>query len=492
MDITNENIILLISILLFVSILASKTSGKIGIPSLVLFLAVGILAGSEGIGNIEFDDPLKAQIIGIVALTLILFSGGLDTRWENIKPVTLQGVSLSTIGVFFTTLAVGIFAYFVLNFTIWEGMLLGAIVSSTDAAAVFSILRSKSIGLKNNLRPTLELESGSNDPMAYFLTISFTFLLVNPQFTLINLIPLFLTQMIFGGIAGFLMGKAMVFIINKVNLEYDGLYPVLTLSLVLFTYSATDFINGNGFLAVYVSAVILGNNDFIHKRSLMKFYDGVAWLMQIMMFLTLGLLVFPSEMVPLLGVGFVISLFLIFVARPLGVFISLLFFKIDFKDKLFISWVGLRGAVPIVFATYPLLAGVERADIIFNIVFFIVLTSVLLQGTTLSLVAKWLNLNIPESIRKKYAMELEFEDNAKNELFDVQIPFYSPAVGKSIVQLGFPQSSLIIFINRKGKYITPSGATVIEPEDKLKIMTDSEEELEKINASLGLTKTDYY
>ena len=223
----------------------------------------------------------------------------------------------------------------------------------------------------------------------------------------------------------------------------------------------------------------------------MKFYDGVAWLMQILMFLTLGLLVFPSQMVPLLGTGLIVSLFLIFVARPVGVFISLIFFKINFKDRLFLSWVGLRGAVPIVFATYPLIAGVEKADMIFNLVFFIVLTSILLQGTTLSLVAKWLNLNIPESFRKKYALELEFEDDAKNELFDVQIPPLSPAVGKSIVQLGFPKTSLIIFINRNGKYITPGGATVLEPYDKLKIMTDSEEELGKIHASLGLTKSDY-
>lgn len=486
MDITVENIILLVSVLLFISIIASKTSGKIGIPSLVLFLVIGIMAGSEGIGKIEFEDFQAAQFMGIMALTLILFSGGLDTKWESIKPITKNGISLATLGVLFTALPIGLFVYWFLDFGIWEGLLLGAIVSSTDAAAVFSILRSKSIGLKNNLRPTLELESGSNDPMAYLLTISFTYLLINPNVTIVNLISLFLMQMIFGGIAGFLMGKAMVYIINKVNLEYDGLYPVLTLSLVLFTYSATDLINGNGFLAVYVSAVVLGNHSFIHKKSLTKFYDGVAWLMQIMMFLTLGLLVFPSEMFPLIGAGLLISIFIILVARPIGVFISLAFFKVGFKDKVFLSWVGLRGAVPIVFATYPVIAGVEKADVIFNLVFFIVLTSIMLQGTTLSVVAKWLNLNIPEAIRKKYALELEFGDDAKNELFDVKIPPESPAVGKSIVQLGFPKTSLILFINRKGKYITPNGATIIESKDKLKIMTDSKEELEKINASLGL------
>src|SRR5690606_20742215 len=266
-------------------------------------------------------------------------------------------------------------------------------------AAVFSILRSKSLALKTNLRPTLELESGSNDPMAYVLTIAFLTLVVNQDQSLVSVIPLFFQQMILGGIAGFAFGRLSKIIVNSIKLDFEGLYPVLVIALMFITFSATDFVGGNGFLAIYICAVYLGNQDLIHKKTILKMFDGIAWLMQIVLFLTLGLLVFPSQVFPYMGIGLLISIFLILVARPVGVFLSLMFFKMKLRRRFYISWVGLRGAVPIVFATYPLLAGIEKANMIFNIVFFISVTSILIQGTTLSIVAKWLQVAIPEQAK---------------------------------------------------------------------------------------------
>ncbi|PTX18339.1 potassium/proton antiporter (CPA1 family) [Pontibacter mucosus] len=484
MSFTVEDILFAVAILLFLSILVSKSLGRLGIPALVLFLGVGILAGSEGLGGIYFDDVQTAQSLGTIALVLILYSGGLDTKWQSTRPVLWRGIVLSTFGVLITALLLGVFASYLLGFTLLEGLLLGSIVSSTDAAAVFSILRSRNIGLKHNLRPTLELESGSNDPMAYFLTISFTFLLTNPGTALVNLVPMFFMQMSIGALMGVAMGYIMAWVINRISLEQEGLYPALTLAMVLFTYAFTAFISGNGFLAVYTAGVILGNKNFIHKRSLTRFYDGVAWLMQILMFLTLGLLVFPSQVMPVLGVGVLISVFLIFVARPISVFVSLIFFKVSFREQIYISWVGLRGAVPILFATYPMLAGVEQAGMIFNIVFFIVLISVMLQGTTLKVVAEWLGLSEEDNAPKRLQLGEELGYNAKNELVELQLGPGASGVGKSLVQLQMPKNSLIVLIDRGGKFVTPNGATVLEPYDKLMVMIDNEEELKHVREVL--------
>lgn len=486
MTLTAENILLIGSILLLLSILASKTTGKLGVPSLIIFLCIGMLAGSDGIGGIHFDDPYLTQSLGVIALTFILFSGGLETKWESVKPVIWQGITLSTLGVLLTALSLGIFISCISDFTLTEGILIGAIVSSTDAAAVFSILRSKSIGLKGNLRPLLELESGSNDPMAYFLTIGITAVLVQKDTSFASLLPLFFRQMVIGAVAGFLFGKLMTSILNKIKLDYDGLYPVLVLALIFFTYGLTTFLNGNGFLAVYLSAITLGNANFIHKKSIMRFYDGQAWLMQIVMFLTLGLLVFPKQVLPFIGTGLVISLFLMFVARPLAVFLCLLPFRINNRERLLISWVGLRGAVPIVFATYPLIQGVDKSGIIFNIVFFIVLTSVMLQGTTIPFVAKLLYLFKPVKFKPRYPLELELSDNFKNELFELDIADHSPAIGKQILQLSFPKSSLIVLINRNDAYITPGGSTTILKGDKLLIMSDNKLDKEVISRKINL------
>jgi len=485
MNLTIGNVLLVGSLLLFVSVVIGKTSYKFGVPTLLLFLTIGMLAGSEGIGGIHFDSPEIAQFIGIVSLNFILFAGGLDTNWTSVKPVLREGLVLSTLGVLLTAVSLGLFVWFITDFTIYESMLLGSIVSSTDAAAVFSILRSKSLALKANLRPTLELEAGSNDPMAYVLTIAFLTLVINQDQSIVSIIPLFLKQMIFGGMAGLAFGRLSKFIINKIELDYEGLYSVLVIALMFITFSATDFVGGNGFLAIYICAVYLGNQDLIHKKTILKMYDGLAWLMQIVLFLTLGLLVFPSQVFPYIGIGLLISLFLVVVSRPLSVFASLIFFKMKLRKRFYISWVGLRGAVPIVFATYPLLAGIEKADMIFNIVFFISVTSVLIQGTTLPIVAKWLNVTIPEKIKPVSEIEKFISDNPKSTLqeFEIVPDFYS--VNKRIVDLNFPKSAFIILIKRNGEYIRPGGSTVIEARDTLMVLADKQEDFTNVTSCLS-------
>ncbi len=489
MNITIENIILIGSVLLLISILVGKTSYRFGIPTLLLFLTIGMLAGSDGIGGIYFDNPRIAQFIGVVSLNFILFSGGLDTSWQSVKPVLREGIALSTVGVLLTAVGLGYFVYLVTDFGLYESLLLGAIVSSTDAAAVFSILRGKNLALKKNLRPTLELESGSNDPMAYVLTIAFLTLVQYPDKNILSVLPMFFMQMIIGGGAGFLFGKLSKIIINRIRLDFEGLYPVLTIALMFITFSATDVIGGNGFLAIYICSVYLGNQNLIHKKTIMRMFDGLAWLMEIVLFLTLGLLVFPTQIVPYMGIGLLISLFLIFVARPLAVFISLVPFKMKLRRRFYISWVGLRGAVPIVFATYPLLAGIEKANIIFNIVFFVSLTSVLIQGTTLSIVAKWLHVGLPESAKPLSPTDELLSEHPKAIMKEITISESCPATGVKIVNLNFPKKAIIAMIERDGNYITPNGLTVIEANDKLVVLTDKPEILDKVYASLSLSKT---
>jgi len=484
MNLTIENILLVGSLLLLISIFAGKTSYKFGVPTLLLFLGIGMLAGSDGIGGIRFDDPKLAQFIGIVSLNFILFSGGLDTNWKAVKPILREGIALSTLGVLLTAVSLGTFVYFVTDFTIYESLLLGSIVSSTDAAAVFSILRSKSLALRTNLRPTLELESGSNDPMAYVLTLAFLSLVINQDKSFLSIIPLFLQQMIFGGILGIAFGVASKYIINKIKLDFEGLYPVLVIALMFITFSATDFVGGNGFLSIYICAVYLGNQDLIHKKTILKMFDGLAWLMQIVLFLTLGLLVFPSEIIPYMGIGLLISIFLILVARPIGVFISLLFFKMKMKRRFYISWVGLRGAVPIVFATYPLLAGIDKAHMIFNIVFFISVTSILIQGTTLSIVAKWLGVGLPETQKKFTDTDLLLTENPKAEMKELIISKECFAVDKKIIELGFPKNAIIAMIKRGESYIIPNGLTTVEANDTLIVLADRPEVFDEVHKTL--------
>lgn len=470
-----EQIFVGVAAILVLSVIASKASEKYGIPALLLFLFLGMLAGSEGPGGVEFDDPWLAQALGVAALAFILFAGGMDTRWQEVRCVAGRAFALSTVGVAVTSAVIGIAAAYGLGFSPLEGLLLGSIISSTDAAAVFSVLRSRNIGLSDRVKNLLEFESGSNDPMAVFLTIAFISLLTQQTNPLALIVKIFFMQMALGAVLGFLLGWALVWVINHIGLETEGLYPVLTLSSALLIYGAIAFVGGNGFLGIYIAGLILGHNNFVHKKSLLRFHDAVAWLMQIVMFLILGLQVFPSQLVPVIGTGLLLSAILMLAARPIAVFVCLVASSFTLKEKLLIAWVGLRGAVPIILATFPLLAGIPNAGNIFNLVFFIVLTSVLLQGTSIPLVVQWLGLAERQLHRARHP--LEFEEGAggmDTTLMDFIVPYNSKATGKPLLELGLPQGSVIALISRNDKYIVPTGTTVLEPGDVLLILLNKD------------------
>lgn len=429
-----------------------------------------MLSGSEGIGGIYFDDPWTAQFLGSVALAYILFSGGLDTRWSDVKKVVKPAITLATLGVLITALLLGYFVHLTLKIPILESLLLGAIVSSTDAAAVFSILRNRAVRLQGEIEPLLEFESGSNDPMAVLLTIGLTGMITNGNQSAFELIPFFVIQMSLGVAIGLLSGRFFAWLINRMNLKIEGLYTVFTIAIVLLIYGFTNTLNGNGFLAVYLAGLVLGNKNFIHKRTLRKFHDGLAWLMQILMFLTLGLLVFPSEIVPVTGIGLLISVFLILVARPVSVMISLIKTDFNFKEKLMISWVGLRGAVPIILATFPLLAGVRNADLIFNIVFFVVITSSLIQGTTLSIMSKWLQVQNPLPVRSTRTLPQDIELTSDGALNIFEVHCGAGACGQKIMDLDIPEEVLIVLIERDQAYIIPRGDMTVQEGDRLHVL----------------------
>lgn len=479
-----EHILLIGALLLIISILASKAFGRFGVPGLLLFLTIGMLAGSEGIIGIEFDNLWLAQSVGIVALIFILFSGGLDTSFQSIRNVLSPGILLASISVLLTALLVGAFTFYIFKLSWLEAFLLGAIVSSTDAAAVFSVLRGMRINLKERLQALLELESGSNDPMAVFLTVGLIGLIQAPEAQNFDLIIMFFQQMAIGALAGYGLGRLSVLFVNKLKLEYEGLYPVLMIAIVLLSYGGTTSIGGNGFLAVYILGLILGNSPLLHKQSLTEFHDSIAWLMQICVFLTLGLLVFPSQLIPVAAPGLLISAFLILIARPLSVFAVLPFFEFRMKDNLLVSWVGLRGAVPIILAIFPLLAGLPRADEIFHLVFFIVLTSILIQGPSIPFVAKRLKVTAPYKRKDRSPIQFRKTHAIRSELVDIEVPTDSPVIGKPLIELGFPENFLVVLVNRQGEYFPASGRTSFEAGDQLLALADhkAKKEIQKIIA----------
>ncbi len=454
MVISPENILLVGAILLFLSVLVGKTGAKFGVPALLLFLGVGMLAGSDGFG-IYFDSPQIAQFIGTVALCIILFSGGMDTHYREIKPILAPGVTLATLGVLMTTIITGLFIYSLSdllpgNFQLGllESMLLAAVMSSTDSASVFSILRSKGISLKERLRPTLELESGSNDPMAYMLTILLIQVIEIGVIDWPHSIVLLFMQLSIGAAAGFALGYAIVWIINRINVPNESLYPVLLFSCVFFVFAFTNLLQGNGYLAVYIAGLVVGNRKLVHKRSLTTFFDGFTWLFQIVMFLTLGLLVNPSELPAVAGVGLLVAIFMIVVSRPISVFACLLpFRRFTTRARVYISWVGLRGAVPIIFATYPLMsAEIPNARMIFNIVFFVTIVSLLVQGTTVSAMARWLGL-VGKS-EEKEIFNVALPDEIKSAMSEIELTDEALSGGNKLMNLSLPDNTLVVMVKR--------------------------------------------
>lgn len=496
MSVQIEVFLLVLSILFFFSIMvAGKASSKYGVPALLLFLGVGMLSGSSGFG-VEFENVYIAQNIGTIALCIILFSGGLDTSFSEIRPIIKQGVVLATLGVSLTAFTTGIVIWWILGMTkesanvgILTSLLLASTMASTDSASVFSILRSKGLHLKNNLRPMLELESGSNDPMAYVLVIALIDIIkLNSEPNYMQIALTLLLQLIIGAILGYLLGKLSVKIINRINCGNDSLYPILVFTFCIFIYSATYFAKGNGFLAVYVGGLVIGNSKFVHKRISLNFFDGLAWLFQLIMFLMLGLLVNPHELVPIIIPGLLISFLMIFFTRPLSVFICLLpFRKMPIKDKAYVSWVGLRGAVPIIFAIFPLVADVPHARLIFNIVFFSTLVSLVVQGTSLPFIARWLKLaDTPIKVKKLQTFDVDFSDEIKSVTTELEI---TPAIlskGIQIMDIPFPEKALVVLVMRGDSYFVPTGKTILQEKDKILIIADNKEVIEETYRNLDI------
>ena len=486
---TSENVIFMGSILIFCSTLITKAGGRFGMPTLLLFLVAGMLFGCDGLG-IHFDNVRQAQFVGMVALCVILFTGGLETKIADIKPVLGPGLTLSTLGVLLTTALTGGFIYLM---SLWDTIpfelplitcfLLAATMSSTDSATVFNILRGKSINLKGDLQPMLELESGSNDPMAYILTIVLIQLALSvgdngaatlePAQLIVDSLTVLVQQFAAGSMIGACAGYATVWVMKKVHLNNIPLYSIMLMSIVFFTFSLTNMLEGNGYLAVYIVGIIVGNEKMNDRRQVVAFFDGMTWIVQIGMFLILGLLVDPSEMWKTALAAMLIGIFMMVVARPLSVMLSLLpFTHIPIRAKLLVSWVGLRGAVPIIFAIYPVVEHVPGSDVIFNIVFFITLLSLVLQGGTLVKTAKVLGLLLPASGKKHFDVELPEEAGEQKEI-EVTRELLEEK-GNTIASLAFPHGVLVVLVKRGDGYLVPNGAMELKEGDYLLTIASSE------------------
>ncbi|MDR1731938.1 MAG: potassium/proton antiporter [Synergistaceae bacterium] len=474
---THLNPYLVVGILFFSSLIAGRISEKTKIPALLLFLAVAMLAGADGPGGLVFNDAQSANTVGALALAFILFSGGFDTRWQEIRPVVPLGLVLSTVGVLLTALIMACFLWQFLGFSFADGLLVGSIVSSTDAAAVFTILRTQKCGLKGTLKPLLEFESGSNDPMAIFLTAATLQWIIEPNVPILLMLKNFMLQMFLGALVGFALGHAICHLVQRMRMENEALYPVLGISIVLVTFGLADAIGGNGYLAVYICGMIMANGDYLYKRTLSKFHEGFAWLMQISMFLVLGLLVRPEHLLTkdVLLRGFLIAFGLMFIARPAAVLVSLIKSGFNLREKLFVGWTGLRGAVPIILATYPLLANYPHASRIFNLVFFVVLTSVLIQGKTLTTVAQLLGVDAPLRLPPRYPLEFtKTPESGLDETREVDLLPESRAVGHRVHELNVPEGVTILLIHRGESFLIPKGHTLLEAGDTLLIFGDKE------------------
>lgn len=481
MLLTTENIILIGALLLLVSVFAGKVAYRFGAPALLLFLGVGMLFGLR---IISFNSAPIAQFVGTVALSVILFSGGMDTRFRAIRPVIGPGVLLATVGVALTALIVAGFVYVAAPWCNAEmsfllALLFAATMSSTDSASVFSILRSRRQGLCENLKPLLELESGSNDPTAYILTVLLVGLLTPGADVSFGMsFVWFVVGMTVGVMAGYGFGRLAVWAINRLNIANQSLYAVLLLAFVFLTFSVTDMIRGNGFLAVYVAGLVVGNYPLMHKRTLGTFFDGFTWLFQVILFVTLGLLVNIDELLQpeVLLLGGLTGLFMIFVARPAAVFLTLLpFRKFTTRARLYVSWVGLRGAVPIIFATYPVVAGIEGSGLLFNIVFFVTLLSLAVQGTTVSLMAGWLGLAYP--VRERI-----FNDEVMNRMLDdatteLTVTEAMLKKGRHLRDIVLPEATLVVMVARDGTFFVPRGNTLLHVGDKLLVVTENKSEV---------------
>ncbi len=462
-----DQLTLLAGVLLLVGILSSKVSTRIGLPVLVLFLVVGMLAGEEGIGRIAFDNFRTAHAIGTVALALILFDGGLQTRTAALTAAWKPAALLATFGVLVTAAVTGLAAAWILQVPPLVGLLLGSIVASTDAAAVFSVLRSQGLQLRSRLAATLEVESGSNDPMAIFLTIGLVEVLTGRMSLGPDLGILFVTQMGVGGIVGWGGGWAGARLINRINLTAAGLYPLLAAACGLIAFGVAAVLGGSGFLAIYLAGIVLGNGRLVFQRGTFRFMDGLAWMGQIAMFVVLGLLSTPSELLASAGPALLVAAVLIFIARPVAVAPLLAPFRFSLREQALIAWVGLKGAVPIILATFPLMYGLPEGRLIFNVVFFVVLVSATLQGWTLPALASRLRLQEERPARPPVSLELLALREVKADIVNYQVVTGSPLAGRAVRDLEFPDGAVMAMVSRGAKMIVPRGSTELQTGDHL-------------------------
>ena len=470
------NTMMICGLVLLISITASKVLYKFGVPILLVFIVLGMLFGSDGIVGIYFANYSLTNELCSIALVLIMFYGGFGTNWKVAKPSLKPALLMSTVGVIITTLLTGIFVSFILKVSILEGLLTGAVVASTDAASVFAILRSQKLNLKGSLASLLEVESGSNDPTAYMLTIAILTLMSSGSAS--GLIAIILKQVIFGILVGAILAKISVYILRNVDFEIKGFDTIFLTAIAIFAYALSEWLGGNGYLSVYLAGVIIGNSKIPHKKNLFYYFDGVSWIMQIALFFLLGLLSFPSKFNTVIGISMTISMFLVFIARPVATFLILKPFGYSRKEKLFVSWVGLRGAASLVFAIYAMTYGVKIENDIFHIIFFVALFSVAIQGTLIPILAK--KLDLVDNSTTVFKTFNDYTGEMSSKLIELTIYKDSDWVNKSIMDADIPNEILIVMIKRKDEIIIPKGASIIEEGDILVLSGEGIENLESV------------
>ena len=457
------SLMIICSLVLLICITSTKILYKFGVPILLIFIVLGMLFGSDGIVGIYFDNYELASDICSIALIFIMFYGGFGTNWKMAKPIAVQSILMSSLGVVITAGLTGLFSSIVFKTSLLEGLLIGSVIASTDAAAVFAILRSQKLNLKGSIASILEIESGSNDPFAYMLTIIILGLMSNQGYG--SIVPMLLNQIIVGILASIVLAKLSVYLLRNVMFEIEGFYPIFITAIAILAYSLSEYFGGNGYLSVYITGIIIGNSKIPHKKSIFQFFDGVSWLMQILLFFLLGLLAFPSQMPSVMFKGISISIFMILIARPIATFSILSWFKVPIKEQLFISWVGIRGAASIVFAIFAVTYDVHINYDIFHIIFFIALFSVSVQGTLIPKVARKLDLiDDDQSVLKTFN---DYKENKSTKLIEFTISENSPIANKSIMDSNIPEDILVVMIKRKGDVLVPNGSTVILPGDTL-------------------------
>lgn len=457
--------LLILGSLLLAGVTATKLAFRMGVPALVLFIAVGMGLGSY----VYFDDAFIAQFVGTTALVVILFEGGLQTSWKQMRRVAIPAASLATLGVIVTAVLTGFLSWLLLGVDLPVAMLIGAIVGSTDAAAVFSVIGEQNI--RTRLKYTLESESALNDPMAVLLTLLvLSWIQAGPP-NLWQAIGFLFWQLAVGLVMGLVLGKIATWGLSRARFESSGLYPIFLFAIAITTFAVTSWINASGFIAVYVLGIFIGNMELPYRQSIFRFHEGMAWLAQMIMFMILGLLVFPNELGPVIGPGFLVAGGLLLVARPIAVWLTTLGMGFSTKELLLISWAGLRGSVPIVLATFPLQAGVPQSGLIFNIVFFVVVTSCLIQGSTIAKVAQWLGLTEGTTSTPPMTLELVAMEKLDVDLVELILPKGSPAEGKRLADLALPEQVTVSALIRSNRVVTPRGFTRLEAGDILFLLT---------------------